>query len=125
MTVRNQDFKHGGIYMVDLGLHKQTSHIQQGCRPCIVLASEAACVFSPILTVIPTSSKTLRRIYPTQLPLTPNETNNLNGKTTALCEQIVSVTKEQFQFKIGDLTPDELNELTKRLTYTLGQAPLS
>lgn len=120
MAVRKQDFKHGGIYMVDLGLHKQTSHIQQGLRPCIVLSSEAGCVFSPVLTVVPTTSKELRRIYPTHLPLVPNETNKLNGATTALCEQITTVTKEQFQFKIGDLTSEELTELMKKLAYSLG-----
>ncbi len=120
MAVRKQDFKRGGIYMVDLGLHKQTSHIQQGLRPCIVLTNDAGCVFSPTLSVIPTTSKELRRTYPTQLPLTPNETNKLNGKTTALCEQIVTVTKEQFQFKIGDLTEKELNDLIQHLGYALG-----
>ena len=120
MAVRKQDFKRGGLYMVDLGLHKPTSHIQQGPRPCIVISNDAACVFSPILTVIPTTSKELRRVYPTQLPITPNETNKLNGATTALCEQIVTATKDQFQFKNGDLTEEEMAGLMKCLTYSLG-----
>lgn len=120
MAVRKQDFKRGGIYMVDLGLHKQTSHIQQGLRPCIVLTSEAGCVFSPVLSVIPTTSKELKRIYPTQLHLTPNESNKLNGATTALCEQIVTVPKDRFQFKIGDLSKEELDELMNKLSYALG-----
>lgn len=120
MAVRKQDFKRGGLYMVDLGMQKQTSHIQQGPRPCIIISTEAACVFSPILTVVPMTSKELRRIYPTQLPITPNETNKLNGATTALCEQIVTVTKDQFQFKIGELTPEEMTQLMERVTHTLG-----
>ena len=120
MSVRKQDFKRGGIYMVDLGLHKKTSHIQQGTRPCIVLSNEAACVFSPTLSVIPLTSKELRRVYPTQLPLTPNETNKLNGKTTALCEQMTTVTKDQFTFKIGDLTKQELKCLEACVQLALG-----
>ena len=120
MSVRKQDFKRGGIYMVDLGLTKQTSHIQQGSRPCIVLSNEAACVFSPTLSVVPMTSKELRRVYPTQLPLIPNETNKLNGKTTALCEQLTTATKDQFAFKIGDLTEEELEKLEQCVHLALG-----
>lgn len=104
----NTDIKKGDIFYVNLGKEKN-GHIQNGghggVRPCIIVNNNVACLYSPVLLVVPISSSAARvmRKFPTHLVLE----GTLKKKSVALFEQILTVNRSQLRGKIATL-PDNL-----------------
>ena len=103
-----KNFKLGDIVMVDLP--NDEDYIQGKPRPCIVLGNELALRHSPIVTIIPlTGHSTKRMDIPCHVIVGPDETSNgLSVNSVVLCEQIRTVPKEWvFAYK-GRLTPQAM-----------------
>lgn len=83
----NTKIKAGEIYWVDLPLIKEG--VQGGMRPCILLGNNNAIAYSPVITVIPVSSR-MNKVgkIPTHVIL-----DGLKRKSFALIEQIQTVPK--------------------------------
>lgn len=65
-------------------------HVQKGRRPVLILGSDAACKYSPVLTVAPLSSKLQKADkVPTHVLLL-----NLKKKSIVLTEQVRTIPKE-------------------------------
>lgn len=81
-------FKKGDVVWAELP--DGGMHIQKGRRPVLVLGSDAACKFSPVVTVAPLSSK-LEKLnkVPTHVLLA-----NLKRKSVVLTEQVRTIPKE-------------------------------
>ncbi len=82
--------KRGGIIIADLGQHETS--IQPGIRPCVVMSNDMANRHSPVITVVPLTSKIHKKEYlPTHVFLNGYKSTGLERRSLALCEQITSV----------------------------------
>lgn len=74
------------------------SSVQQGTRPVIIVSNDQANDHSPVITVVPLTSKLGKNALPTHVFL-----NNymLDHPSLALCEQILSVDKTRLIRRIG------------------------
>lgn len=124
MTKEDTYVRKGDIFYVKLGTNKD-GHIQnggsKGIRPCIVMTNEKACMFSPVLLVVPiTSSNSKRQKYmPTHLKIS----NPLKKESIAIFEQILTVNRYQLCGKIGCLSKKQLSEADKKIMISFGLVP--
>lgn len=73
--------KRGDIIIADLGQHETS--IQSGIRPCVVMSNDMANKHSPVITVVPLTSKIHKKEYlPTHVFL--NGYRNTGWTVTAL-----------------------------------------
>lgn len=102
MVEMKQVIANGDLFMVDFnegGL--------QGKRPCaIVEVNEETVKVCPLTTNIK-----MRREHPTLLQLTPNEVNRLKVASTVVGGQVREIQQTLLQFKIGQLTKEECDQL--------------
>ena len=79
--------------------------VQSGKRPCIVLGNMNALRNSPVCQVIPLTSQPKRYIPPHVLISAPG----LQRVSVALCEQILTITKDNIVRKVSSLNGYYLN----------------
>ena len=79
--------------------------VQSGTRPCIVLGNIKALNNSPVCQVIPLTSKPKRYIPPHVMISVPG----LQTVSVALCEQILTITKDNIVRKVSSLNSYYLN----------------
>ena len=124
MTETNAYIRKGNIFNVMLGTERNGS-IQHGgvsgVRPCIVMSNKIACNVSPVLIVVPITSRHSKRVksMPTHLEID----NILPKKSVALFEQILTVNRFQLIEKIANLTTDLLEEANEKVKISLGLIP--
>lgn len=74
------------------------SSVQQGVRPVVIVSNDQANEHSPVITVIPLTSKLGKNALPTHVFL---NNHMLDHPSIALCEQILSVDKACLTRRIG------------------------
>lgn len=94
----NDLIKRGDILLINLE-SKIGSSIQSGTRPCVVISNEKANQFSPVITVVPLTSK-VKKMMPTHVYL--GIESNLVQDSIVLCEQIMTISKSQIDHKLGE-----------------------
>lgn len=87
----------GDIYMADLG--EDEGSLQSGKRPVIVVSNNAANKFSPVITIIPMTTKRKKKL-PTHVYI---QDCGLPIPSLALAEQITSINKSHFIQKLGSI----------------------
>lgn len=113
----NYDVKKGEIYLVELSESKGS--VQNGERPVAVVQNNVGNKFSTTIIVCPLTAQRKKKM-PTHMSLTPEDCG-VDRASTILCEQIITVSKEQIIKKIGEINSDELmNMLNKKLAISLG-----
>ena len=114
-------FNRGDIWMVDLGIgEKEGGSLQYGRRPCVIVSNDKGNFFSPVLSVIPLTTKKMNKQYPTHVFVPKTTTNRMLYDSTALCEQGLTVEKNQVMFRIGTLDKEYIDQLNQALLITLG-----
>lgn len=103
--------KRGNIFMCDLGYGYQSE--QGGRRPCIVMSNDKANTFSPVITVVPLTTKNKKKL-PTHC-----EINATGFKSIALCEQVTSISKDKLLDYIGECNSKELLNINKAIKIQL------
>lgn len=88
------------IVLVDFGISKGS--VQGGLRPAIIVSNDFGNKYSTTLIVVPTTSKEKTKI-PTHFYI------QLGVRTTVLCEQIQSISKEQVRFLITEHTLSKID----------------
>lgn len=105
------------IYQATLPIVKG-SHIQSGYRPVLVISNDMANKFSPVVTVVPLTTRLGKKCLPTHVTLL---TSGLRGVSLALCEQVMPVDKSsltQFIGYVSDL--DDQAALERAVAIQLG-----
>lgn len=74
------------------------SHVQYGCRPVVVVSNDAANAHSPVVTVVPLTTRRNKHHLPTHVYL---QNHGLGCGSIALCEQILSVDKSCLARRLG------------------------
>lgn len=91
--------KRGDIFWAELK-GEIGSSMQAGKRPVLVVSNDKANEYSPVITIIPITSKMGKSNLPTHVLI---EECGLSKPSIALAEQITSINKERLGRKIGSI----------------------
>ena len=113
-----KELDRGVIAMVDLGEGKGS--IQGGLRPCVIVSNSASCKYSPVVICVPLSSNINKKKLPTHAIITPNPSDNrLKRASVALCEQIMTITKDSIKFITGRMGSEECARINECIKISL------
>lgn len=96
---QNTEIHKYDVFYVDLGTTRNGS-IQHGNRPCMVVGNNVGNKYAPILLVVPITTRK-KKFLPTHLKV--DKEDGLPYNSTLLCEQIMTISKEQLGDKICSL----------------------
>ena len=109
--------KRGDIYLVDFGYANGTFK-ERGVRPAVVVSNDKANAFSPVITVVPLTSRVGKKPgQPTHVFLEA-VCSGLKMDSMALAEQVGAIDKAQMVRKVGAL-PD-MEKIEKALQVQMG-----
>lgn len=112
------ELKRGDVVLLNLG--SGTGCEQTGERPAIIIQNNMGNKFAPTITVVPLTSKMMKKNLPTHLHLT-KEQYPLPADSIALCEQVRTVDKKRIVgnvlFKLNQL---EMRRLDKCMLIQMG-----
>lgn len=116
MTEKNY-IRKGDIYYVELEKERH-GHIQSGTRPCIIVNNQVACIYSPVLLVVPITSSNLKqgKNMPTHLIIE----DLLPKRSVATFEQVLTVNRFQLKDKIGNLPDDLMEAANEKIKIAFG-----
>lgn len=113
--------RRGDIIIADLGQHETS--IQSGIRPCVVMSNNMANRHSPVITVVPLTSKIHKKEYlPTHVFLNEYRNTGLGCHSLALCEQITSVAFSDILEVTGKVSERKLAEISHAVGVQCGLA---
>lgn len=103
--------KFGDVYYAEL---KQDGHIQGGIRPVIIAQNNIGNQYSPIVNIIPMTSKIDKRKFPMHVCI--EDVQGIMRKSIALVEQMRPINKEDLKGeKIAALGDAELRSIGKAI----------
>ena len=86
--------KRGEIHFVNFGDNIDT-YKQSGLRPTLVVSNNKVNEHSPVITVVPLTTKTRRMHLPTHVLIPPTSGIGLNRMSLALAEQVETLDKDR------------------------------
>lgn len=106
--------KRGDVYWYCCGGANAFLSEQSGLRPCLVVSNDVANEHSPIISVVPLTTAHKKHI--------PTHTKIYVGgkKSTVICEQIYSISKDRLGTFIGSCSKKELDRINRCLGIQLG-----
>ena len=111
---RGEKLKRGDIYFINRKSHPNTGSEQQSGRPAIIVSNNVGNCCSQVLEVVYMTTK-----YKPSLP-THVEINSVLNPSTALCEQINTISKARLGRYIGRVSKEELSGIDNALLISLG-----
>ena len=96
-------------------LKEQVGSEQQGGRPVIVVSNETCNKFSPIVTIVPLTTKD-KKPLPTHVEL---NVEGLPVYGTILCEQVQSVSQYRLSNYVGEVDDSIMRKIEKALCVQL------
>lgn len=106
----------GQVVMVELT--STEANVQRGLRPCVVVQNNIGNKFSPTLIVAPLTSR-IKRDMVTHAKLYPTIENGLSVASTALLEQIQTISKDSVKRVLGVLNNLEMELINKAIIASL------
>ena len=113
----NLEITRGTIVMVDLPLGNGS--VQGGTRPAVVISNDKGNKFSPVLIVIPLTSRLDKKYMPTHHTIEPSMINGLSKTSIALAEQIITVGKDMVRNIVGTLDEIDVNFINRKVMTSL------
>lgn len=111
----NWHYKRGDIYLVNLNPCKGSE--QGGIRPAVVVQNDCGNYHSPVLIVVPLTTKIKKEKLPTHYLV---QNRCLREASMALCEAMRPVDKQRILGYIGKLSQAEMKCITSCLQIGLG-----
>ena len=113
-----KELDRGVIAMVELP--EGQGSIQGGLRPCVIVSNSASCKYSPVVICVPLSSNINKKKLPTHAIINPNPSDNrLKRASVALCEQIITITKDSILFITGKLNQEDCTRINECIKVSL------
>lgn len=110
------NIKRGEIYMANLP--KAGGSIQHGCRPVVIVQNNTGNKYSPIIIVVPITTKKKNKSYvPTHIKVT--RLKELSKDSVVLCEQILTINQRDLGSYIGKLNRRKMIELNVALAVSI------
>lgn len=100
----------GEIYMADLGESKGS--VQSGIRPVVIVSNAPNNKYSPIINVLPITSKTKNNI-PVHVNI--GSESGLPHDSTILVEQILTINKFQLTKLVGKCSKNTMREIARAI----------
>ena len=113
----NLEITRGMIVMVDLPLGNGS--VQGGTRPAVVISNDKGNKFSPVLIVVPLTSRMDKKYMPTHHTIEPSMINGLSKTSIALAEQIITVGKDMVRNIVGTLEEIDINFINRKVMTSL------
>ncbi len=111
--------KYGDIYLAELPTISG-SQVQQGVRPVIVVSNDKNNMFSPVVTVLPLTSKQCKHALPTHVAIIGY---GLLKSSVILGEQIITLDKKLLRDKVGTVSDISMrNRIQNALMTQLNMA---
>lgn len=102
--------RYGDIYMAELNEDMEGS-LQSGMRPVIVVSNNNANKYSPVISVIPMSTKIKKRNLPTHVFM---QNCGLAKPSLVLAEQVTALNQSRLRKKVGSIKKTEYESKIKR-----------
>lgn len=103
-------YRRGEIYYVNLG-KKEGSNKQGGIRPVIIVSNNKANALSPIVTVVPLTSKIKKTYLPSHVVIPEYCIEGLDRTSMVLAEQVITIDKKELGHKAGRIKNEKIMEL--------------
>lgn len=97
--------KFGDVYFADL---KAEGCVQGGMRPVIIAQNNIGNAHSPIVEIVPLTSKRKSNYLPTHTVIEASDSNGLRVTSVAMAEQVRVIPIEWLKRRLGSLTKAEL-----------------
>jgi len=92
---------------------------QGGTRPAIIVSRDAINASSPVVVIVPlTSRSNKQRIYPSHVEL-PRGEGGLTADSVALCEQVRAISRIRVKDQVGHLSPRGISQVNASLKIAL------
>lgn len=108
-------YSRGTIITVDL---EANGSVQGGKRPALIVSNNTGNKHSPVLIVVPLTSQT-KKTMPTHHKITTGGVNGLFKESIALCEQIITVSKNKVHSSIGYVEEYDMDCINSKLKASL------
>lgn len=109
------EIKRGDIYWIELGKYRPAvGHVQKPGRPAIIVSNDTNNARSKTFEVVYLTGKPKKDI-PTHCTI-----QSAQIPSTALCEQVTTVSDEQLRDYIGHCTETEMAEIDRCIAISLG-----
>jgi mRNA interferase MazF len=92
--------------------------VQHGLRPCIIVSNNKANTYSPNVVLVPLTSRS-KKPLPTHYTIMPTLKNGLKVNSTALAEQIITISKSAIQKVIGCVDNSDMIHVNKILKESI------
>ena len=113
---KDYTFRRGDVcYYNDPCECDENSNIMHGKRPVVVVSSNKLNEISSLLTVVPMTTNTLKKIYPSQIEIIMNGT-----RSRIKCDQIRVVNKSDMEPPMASLNLAAMGALDSALLNALG-----
>ena len=109
-------YKRGDLYLVDLG--KRRESLQGGIRPCINIQNNPGNFFSPLLIVLPLTTKLKKTNMPTHHIL--KGVRGLDDVSMSEAEQPTTISKTQVIKYLGKLDKKQMHIVDETLRIAVG-----
>jgi mRNA interferase MazF len=107
--------RRGEVWLVNLGAG--SGSIQGGNRPCIIISNDMANTHSPVINIIPITSRTKNKL-PTHVEISFE--CGVIKDSIALVEQITLINKDALVTKLGNVNTATLDKLEIATFIQLG-----
>lgn len=113
--------KRGDIYYVDFG-DNQDSCKQSGVRPAVIVSNNKNNQNSPVVTVVPLTTRVWKKKYlPTHVQIPREIGMGLNRSSMVLAEQVETLDKGKLREKIGKIEDQSvMGQITTALQIQIG-----
>lgn len=106
--------------IVLLAFDPSIGHEIKKVRPAIIIQNNVACKYSPLLTVVPCSSRPYRnKVYEVLIPMTKG--NGLLHDSVVLTNQIGTYDQKRVQKVLGTVEKSVLEEIYLKIDLHLGK----
>lgn len=92
-------------------------HQQGGIRPCVIVSNNIGNEFSPVIKVLPITTKRYKSVQPTHVHFNKGEVNGLLKDSTVEAESTWVVNKWQVKRKLGQFTDEQLDRIACAMVY--------
>jgi mRNA interferase MazF len=111
----------GEIWLVALPL--ASGREQGGQRPAVVLQDSTYGQGSPLVMVALLTSQLAALRFPAALRIDPTTSNGLTVPSVAMVFQTRALDRSRFLKKLGEVSPEQLQQLVSELRKLIGEKP--
>lgn len=109
--------RRGDVYQAELSPTEGSE--QAGRRPVIIVSRDAINMASPVVVIVPLTSRVNKRvIYPSQVEMRAGE-GGLTADSIVLCEQVRAVSRTRLKKQLGHVSNQRIVQINAAIKIAL------